>query len=155
MTAFEIREANLDDLEQLRSFEQGIIRAERPFDPTIQADPVSYYDLKEMLLSADACIMVAIKNDMLVGSGFAQIRTAQHFLTHKKYCYLGFMYTVPAFRGKGINGGIVAALQKWAKERGLTEVRLTVYDDNIAAIKAYEKVGFKKHLIEMRYIGEE
>ncbi|MGB5500466.1 MAG: GNAT family N-acetyltransferase, partial [Maribacter sp.] len=30
------------------------------------------------------------------------------------------------------------------------EIRLTVYDENHAAIRAYEKVGFKKHIIEMR-----
>ena len=43
-----IRTATLDDLETLYRFEQGIILAERPFDPTLAKDPISYYDLKEL-----------------------------------------------------------------------------------------------------------
>jgi ribosomal protein S18 acetylase RimI-like enzyme len=29
-------------------------------------------------------------------------------------------------------------------------MRLDVYENNIAAIKAYEKAGFTKHMVEMR-----
>jgi ribosomal protein S18 acetylase RimI-like enzyme len=39
---------------------------------------------------------------------------------------------------------------RWAKERGLTEVRLEVYSVNQSAIKAYEKAGFTPNLLEMR-----
>jgi GNAT superfamily N-acetyltransferase len=60
------------------------------------------------------------------------------------------MYTKPEFRGKGIIQKIIESLKKWALEQGLNEVRLTVYHDNIPAIKAYEKSGFKSHLNEMR-----
>jgi len=37
-----------------------------------------------------------------------------------------------------------------AFSRGVTEMRLEVYRDNLAAIKAYEKAGFSELLIEMR-----
>jgi RimJ/RimL family protein N-acetyltransferase len=33
----------------------------------------------------------------------------------------------------------------------LTEVRLQVYTENNAAIRAYEKAGFKQIMTEMRY----
>ena len=62
----------------------------------------------------------------------------------------GFMYTAPSFRGSGINARIIDVLKDWALTKGLREIRLTVYEDNLAAIRAYEKYGFKKHLIEMR-----
>lgn len=60
------------------------------------------------------------------------------------------MYTKPEYRGKGLNAKIIAYLKKWAFERGLDEIRLTVYQTNAPAIRAYEKMGFEKHLIEMR-----
>jgi RimJ/RimL family protein N-acetyltransferase len=42
------------------------------------------------------------------------------------------------------------ALLKWCKDRNISEIRLDVYEDNPSAIRAYEKVGLKKHLITMR-----
>ncbi len=145
-----IRNAHVGDLEVLLRFEQGIIEAERPYDTTIKPDPVSYYDLRELLLSKEAAIMVAECAGQVVASGFVRIREARHYLDHEKYAYLGFMYTEPRFRGSGINARIIDALKDWALTKGLSEIRLTVYEDNLAAIRAYEKYGFKKHLIEMR-----
>ena len=50
------------------------------------------------------------------------------------------MYVEPAYRGKGINQMIIAALKTWAYSRNVTELRLDVYHDNANAIKAYEKI---------------
>ncbi|MFC4222225.1 GNAT family N-acetyltransferase [Flagellimonas marina] len=145
-----IRNATLDDLPILLQFEQGIITSERPFDVTIKEDPVSYYDLKQMILDDDSCVIVAEMEGKVVSSGYAISKQARHYLDHEFYAYLGFMYTDPAYRGRGINALIVDALKKWSHGKGLKEIRLTVYNDNLPAIKAYEKVGFKKHIIEMR-----
>jgi RimJ/RimL family protein N-acetyltransferase len=60
------------------------------------------------------------------------------------------MYTDPKHRGKGVNANIIEALKKWCQSQNITELRLDVYNDNPSAIRAYEKVGFKKHLVNMR-----
>lgn len=145
-----IREASLDDLEQLLEMEQGLIAAERPFDPTIRQPPVVYYDLKSMLEDDGYYVVVAEIKDQIVSSGYATTRLARPYLDHKEYAYLGFMFTLPEHRGIGINNLIVDALKKWAKSQDLIEIRLTVYPENLPAIRAYEKAGFVKHLIEMR-----
>lgn len=150
MEEFLVRPASLNDLSILLEFEQGIITAERPMDPTLQPDPISYYDIAELIDSEDAEVLVVEHNLEVVASGYAKIKRAHHYLDHEYYSYLGFMYTKPEFRGKGVNKLIVKGLRDWSVSKGLKEIRLTVYDENIAAIKAYEKVGFKKHLIEMR-----
>ena len=145
-----IRKARLSDLPVLLEFEQGVIKAERPFDPTLAEDPITYYDLGEMISSEDAEVVVAICKSQIVSSGYALVKKAKHYLDHEAYSYLGFMYTHPDFRGKGINSKILEVLKQWSEEKGLSEIRLTVYDENLPAIKAYEKYGFKKHLVEMR-----
>ncbi|MET6991949.1 GNAT family N-acetyltransferase [Sediminicola arcticus] len=151
MENFTCRKATIDDLEILLEFEQGIIVAERPFDPTIKEDPITYYDLREYILSEDVeVVVVEANNGTVIASGYALIKTARPYLDHKEYAYLGFMYTHPQFRGRGVNKLVVDELKKWAAAKGMKEIRLTVYDDNIPAIKAYERVGFKKHIIEMR-----
>lgn len=150
LTQVIIREASLDDLQDLLEFEQAIIRAERPFDPTIRESPVNYYDLKALLLDEKVGVYVAEYKGKVISSGYGMARKARHYLDHQEYAYLGFMYTVPEFRGKGVNQMVLKALQKWAKEMGFIELRLTVYDGNLPAIRAYEKAGFQKHIIEMR-----
>lgn len=150
MQQFAVRIATLADLKTLLSFEQEIIRAERPFDETLDKDPISYYDLGQLVLSDEAEVMVAEVDQKIIGSGYALIRDAKPYLDHKKYTYLGFMYTHADQRGKGVNKAIVDALIEWSKSKGIHEIRLTVYNDNLPAIRAYEKVGFKKHILEMR-----
>jgi ribosomal protein S18 acetylase RimI-like enzyme len=145
-----IRKAQSSDLTVLRQFEQGVISAERPFDTTLKPDPINYYDLEFMLSASHIHLLVAEQDGELLGSGYARIEDAKHYLQHPQHAYLGFMYTVPAHRGKGINLAIITALKEWSKARGITEMRLDVYHRNEPAIRAYEKAGFVKHMIEMR-----
>jgi GNAT superfamily N-acetyltransferase len=89
-------------------------------------------------------------NNEIVGSGYARIETSKIYLKHPKHAYLGFMYVKPEYRGKGVNQKIIKGLKQWAIGQGITELRLDVYNDNLSAIKAYEKVGFAKLMVEMR-----
>lgn len=145
-----LRKATLNDLDVLRSFEQGVINAERPFDPTIKSGIIHYYDLETMISDKKVAIMVAEYVGEIIASGYARIMNAKAFYIHQEYAYLGFMYVHPNFRGKGINRVIIEALKQWASSQGVTEIRLEVYAKNEAAIKAYEKTGFTQHIIEMR-----
>lgn len=150
MSQIEFRTATLGDLETLYSFEQGIIIAERPFDPTLRPDPISYYDLKVLVNQNETEVVVAVVDNEIVGSAYAQIRVAKDYLDHERYAYLGFMFVKPAYRGKGINGGITKALDKWIKSQDVSEIRLDVYAENAAALSAYKKSGFKPHMLNMR-----
>jgi len=150
MDDIRIREATLDDLETLLTFEKELIKAERPFDECIREDPVRYYDLRALIEDNQVAVIVAEHEGKILSSGYAHSKNARAYLDHNKYAYLGFMYTIPEFRGKGINLMIIESLTVWALSRGLSELRLTVYEENGPAIRAYEKAGFKKHIIEMR-----
>lgn len=95
-------------------------------------------------------LLLAEHNNELTGCGYARIETVKPYLQHQQHAYLGFMYVETAHRGKGINRLIIEALEKWSLSQGVTEMRLEVYSGNEPAIKAYEKIGFTKHMIEMR-----
>ena len=150
MDEITIRTATLSDLDVLLAFEQELIKAERPFNKTIRKDPVCYYDLKGMILDNEVAVIVAELNSTIVSCGTAVIRSARPYLNHKEYVNFGFMYTLPEYRGMGINKMILESLRTWAQTKGFKEMRLTVYSGNIPAIKAYEKAGFVSHIIEMR-----
>lgn len=146
----EIRPAITADLPVLLQCEQEVILAERPFDSTIKNGTVTYYDLEGLLHHPKAKVLVACAGETIVATGYALEKPARHYLDHETYAYLGFMYTNPDYRGMGINGRIIDELRQWAKEQGLMELRLTVYNENEPALRAYEKVGFKRHIVEMR-----
>jgi ribosomal protein S18 acetylase RimI-like enzyme len=150
MTRITVRPATNADLDTLLRFEQGVISAERPFDPTLKPDPINYYDIRYMLSAPEIELVVAEQDGLLIGSGYARIEKSRHYLKHTHHAYLGFMYVVPEHRGKGVNQLIISSLKQWARSKNITELRLDVYNDNHSAIIAYEKAGFSKYLIEMR-----
>ncbi|MFT5839341.1 MAG: GNAT superfamily N-acetyltransferase [Flavobacteriales bacterium] len=145
-----IRAAVRADLAVLKQFEQGIIATERPFNDCLKSEPICYYDIGELIDSDSSSVIVAEDGDVIVGSGYARIRESKAHLTHDLHAYLGFMYVASTHRGQGINKLVIQALISWGKKNGMQDFYLEAYADNNSAIKAYEKLGFKTSLIEMK-----
>lgn len=145
-----LRRATEADMETLLRFEQGVILAERPYDPTLKNSHIRYYDLKKMIEADHIELLLAVVDGLPVASGYARIEDSDLFLQHRQHAYIGFMYVEPAYRGKGISGKVLGGLKDWARSRQILELRLEVYHQNAAAIRAYEKSGFTLHITEMR-----
>ena len=145
-----IRKASLSDLSVLDDFLQQLITVERPMDPSLEQEKhITYYNISEFITSNDAALYVAAIHDEIVGCGYGLIKKNKPHFAYKKHGYVGFMFVKDEHRGKGISKKILSAIFEWFKSRGIKETRLQVYQDNPSAIKAYEKVGFKKNLVEM------
>ncbi len=146
-----IRTATQEDLPTLLDFEQKIIAAERPMDPTlIQDQPISYYPIAEYLDAKDTEVLVAEVDGELLGSVYGQIRARKPFFQTSHLGYIGFMYVRRAYRGQGVSQALIESITHWFDQQHIEEVILHVYAKNPRAIKAYEKSGFENHLIEMR-----
>ena len=145
-----VRKATENDLPILMEFMQGLVEAERTMDPTIKDGHIVYYDLTEIMTNEESDLFVVEINNELVASGYAKIKDDRHYLKHKKQGYLGFMFVPEKHRGNGYNKLIMDALLLWCKDRNISEIRLDVYENNPSAIRAYEKAGLKRHLINMR-----
>jgi ribosomal protein S18 acetylase RimI-like enzyme len=144
------RTATPRDIDALRRFEQGIVSAERAFDRTLKAGEIQYYDIEKMLSAEHVRFIVAERGRELIGCGFARIDNAKPYLEHTQQAYLGLMYVDPGYRRQSINEAIIDLLKQWCRAKGIMELRLEVYNDNVVAVGAYEKAGFLKHIIEMR-----
>ena len=145
-----LREATLDDLSILLEFEKKLIEYERNFTPNLKKTDFNYYNLKSYILNPEVSVVVAEEKNKLIASGYALIRDNKLYKIPDKLIFLGFMYVVPEFRGKGINKKILDYLIAWGKNKGLNEFQLTVYAQNESAIKAYKKSGFSFETITMR-----
>lgn len=145
-----IRQATMNDLSILLEFEQDLINTERPMDVTLKKEKTQYYDLPNFIRNENIEIVVAEENDEVLSVGYAKVIKGKEYLQFETYSYLGFMYTKPTHRGRGINKKIMSYLYDWSLERGIYEIRLEVYPDNLGAIKAYEKAGMKASMHTMR-----
>lgn len=145
-----LREANLNDLEQLLALEQCLIESERPFDSSIKSEKTSYYDLENMVLADDTYLIVIELENEIVATGYVQIRHSKESFQHEQHAYLGLMFVMPEYRGQGINKRIMDELMDWSQRKGVSDFYLEVYPQNESAIKAYEKAGFKPSLLEMK-----
>lgn len=145
-----IREAGLSDIQYLRELEQRVIEAERPYNSTIKSENTRYYDIESLISDTNSFLLVVEENSTIIGTGYAQIRQSKTSLSHVVHSYLGFMYVTPDFRGRGVNKKIIDHLISWSKNKGVRDLYLDVYSGNTTAIKAYEKVGFKSSLTEMK-----
>ena len=155
LMTYRTRKATIQDLPILLQFEQGVIQAERPFDPTLKEGDIVYYNIKELITDEHSVVYIVENDTEIVASGYANIKEDRLCLKHSKLGYLGFMYVSETHRGKGINQLIIDALLNWCKEKNILEIKLDVYQDNIPAIRAYEKIGFKKYMINMRlHLGD-
>jgi GNAT superfamily N-acetyltransferase len=145
-----IRKATLDDVPTLLRFEQGVVGTERAYDPTLKPHPNFYYDIPGMIEDPFTRLVVAECDGHLIGCGYARIEASKHYLQHDRHAYLGFMFVEPEWRGKNINQMIIENLKQWTAAKGVIEMRLEVYMENLAAIKAYEKAGFSRLMVQMR-----
>ena len=145
-----IRTAVQADLPILKEFEQGIIATERPFNDSLKSEYICYYDIGALIDGENSSVLVAEDDGVIVGSGYARIRESKAHLTHDFHVYLGFMFVASTHRGQGINQLVIQSLIRWGKTQGMQDFYLEAYADNSSALKAYEKLGFKASLIEMK-----
>jgi len=146
-----LRHATEGDLPALLEFEQGVVTAERPYNPTLIEGEIHYYNLNSLIDSENAALIVAEDEENIIASGYALIKnTEKDYYNFDRYAYLGFMYVKPEYRGRGVNKLIIDELKNWSKDQGVSEIRLEVYSDNVTAVKAYEKAAFEPLILLMR-----
>lgn len=152
MESITFRSATIDDLPLLKEFEQGVISAERPFEPQLKIDPIEYYDLQSMIDADHVNLVVAEVKGTIVASGYLRIEQAKPYIQYSFYGYIGFMYVLPEYRGKGIIQQVMSYLENWGQEQGVTAFHLDVFAENSSAIRAYQKAGYLPNLVDMRKV---
>jgi RimJ/RimL family protein N-acetyltransferase len=113
--------------------------------------------IESMMEESNSTIFVAEIDKKLVGYLVVIGGSAKR---NKHSCYL-VIGILKEFRGKGIGTKLFEELQRWARERNIHRLELTVVTQNEAALALYTKMGFKmegikKHslLINSEYFDE-
>jgi ribosomal protein S18 acetylase RimI-like enzyme len=83
--------------------------------------------------------LVAVDGDRVVG--WCDITIMQRQAT--KHCGVLGMGVLKEYRNKGIGTRLLAAALEKARTYGLFRIELEVFEDNVRAIRLYERIGFK------------
>jgi RimJ/RimL family protein N-acetyltransferase len=70
------------------------------------------------------------------------------------YWWIQSMYLKPGYRGKGLMTPLIDAVVSEMEKQGGLELRLYVHENNIAAKKAYQKVGFNRSKYEIMILDK-
>ncbi|WNJ16825.1 GNAT family N-acetyltransferase [Pontibacter sp. G13] len=113
----------------------------RSVDPPARSDKHLTFWLedpaREVLLAFDGIGLAGLA--MLVLERPSGIPLLQDF----PYVLIDNLVVDQSARGKGIGKALVEASQLWAKDLGVTQVQLKVYDKNQGAMKFYDHIGFE------------
>ncbi|WP_345315911.1 GNAT family N-acetyltransferase/peptidase C39 family protein [Ferrimonas gelatinilytica] len=132
------RHATLADLSALNALEQQL------FD----GDRISPRQMKRFLQSPQAQIFLAHSGTELAGYAL---------LLFHQGTQLSRLYSIavkPDFRGRRIAQTLVEQCERTALDQGFNTLRLEVREDNIAAIKLYEKMGYRVLRLLIHYYDD-
>jgi ribosomal protein S18 acetylase RimI-like enzyme len=134
-----IRDAQSDDVETLVELLQELFAIEADFAPDANQQR------KGLLLLLDGCgkhrcLKVAQIDDKVVGMCSAQalISTAEGGWV----ALVEDMVVNTQYRGTGVGRQLMAAIEVWAKQRGMTRLQLLADRTNFAALDFYDKMGW-------------
>jgi ribosomal protein S18 acetylase RimI-like enzyme len=119
-----IRNAELDDLDQIAAIEKAVFTTDR----------LSRRSLRAFITSDKASLLVATRRGKVLGYSLTGFRKGSQFAR---------LYSLAVAPGvKGVGRKLLRASEKVARERACEALRLEVRADNQRAKKLYEKSGY-------------
>ena len=133
-----IRKAYLSDLDGIMNSLEAVSKEGR-WVATEEVTHEQRERYRKRLTSEDQLHLCRIVDERVVGildlTPYRGIKRAKHVAG------LG-MLLLEEYRGLGIGSGLMEAALSWAPEHGFVKISLSVFSNNEAAIRLYQKFGF-------------
>lgn len=134
-----IRKAEASDLERIMANLETVAKEGR-WIATEEVTPERRERFQKALTAGDQLHLVALVNEQMVGGldlapYFSGLKKARHVMG------LG-MLILDGYRGLGIGTALMEEAIRWARSIGLMKISLSVFSNNEAAIRLYQKFGF-------------
>ena len=112
--------------------------------------PEEYY--RELLEQEQSTVLIAKEENKVSGFAVISIEASPDFpsLVHRRFAYIHDFGIERTEKRKGIGSILFEACLKWAKEIGVDEVELNVWEFNEEAIAFYNKQSMKTVSRKMR-----
>ena len=150
-----VRRATVADLPALGELGALLMRMHYEFDrgrfmaPGYDADGGYAWFIGTQLDEKDSAIFVAERDGEIIGYVYAGIEP-QSWKELRDEC--GFIHDVAVHergRGLGVASKLIEAAAEWLASRGMPRVMLWTAEENTAAQRLFERLGFRRTMIEM------
>ncbi len=95
--------------------------------------------------------LIAYSSNQPVGYVLLIVRNYDNplFCEGHKSIYIDQMCVIEEFQNKGVGKMLMEKVKEFTKAKGIKRIELSVWADNVNAIKFYEKMGFTNYLHNM------
>lgn len=143
----EVRRAAIADLDTVVELRLALLReyGDHPIygrlhpEAETRARPV----FLQQLQSPDQAIFLAAYDGRIAGIARCVDSRGSPLLLPDRYCYVTSVYVKPEHRRHGVLSALMQHIEGWARQRGLTEMRLHNSTDNPATRAAWDQLGFE------------
>ncbi|MHC1696310.1 MAG: N-acetyltransferase family protein [Eubacteriales bacterium] len=147
-----IRQANIGDIDAINKLfyeldTDAIIMQPEHF----QRGSRSFDYLSGLINDVKSDFLLAIVDDKIIGFSllFEKVTANINLLIPCRYAYIQDFIVNEDYRNNGIGSQLMDESKKWAKERGLEYLRLSVFPNNKAAQRFYNRHGMCEQMISM------
>lgn len=150
-----VRPATSADLPRIGRLGALLVEEHHGFDPerflgAKRRTPADYAAfMKAQLENPDVAVLVAEVNGDVIGYVYAAIEGYDYMALRGPAGVLHDIIVDPESRGRGVGRLLLDAVLAFLKSRGVPRVVLTTAEQNAAAHRLYESVGFRRTMIEM------
>lgn len=139
MPAHTIRQATLDDLDQLIP----LFDAYRRFYGQQSDDIVARQFLNDRLTRNESIVLIA-ENDSGAAVGFVQLYPTFSSILAAPMYVLSDLFVIPEARRRGVGTQLLASAAEAARTAGAVRLELATAITNISAQRLYEALGWRK-----------
>ena len=145
---FPIRESNLQDYEELCEVMAQADALHREAVPRVFRAPKGPARSKEYIRSIitdeNAALLVAQGEEHIVGLVKVSVRQAPDvpIMVARRYATIDTLVVRREYRRLGVGRVLMQSAERWAQERGASQLELTVWEFNAAAIAFYQELGY-------------
>ncbi len=148
----EIRNATIDDFEQIKDIKLKAKASEAKYNTSIRPlreNRERYFSyLRNDLTNQDRAVLIVIDRDKPVGMITGRIYRTLLIRIRRREGRISNLFVLPGHRKKGVAAELVRELLKWFREKKIKDVRLAVHSGNAPALQMFGKLGFREYLIE-------
>ena len=108
----------------------------------------------KLLAIPEQTLMLGETNDEVVGLVWLSVRSNPDdpIYRPRRTVYIEELAVAEEHRGQGIGCHLMQAAEGWARERGVQEIELDVWEENRRAISFYDRLNYKAVRRRMRLI---
>ena len=121
----------------------------RSADEIAQADHGILRDALHRRLEG-AVILVAELAPAGERAGYVFATTKHDYFTREPHAHVEVLVVEPAAEGRGVARALMAAIEQWARDRGVGVITLNVFDGNTHARALYDRLGYERETIRYR-----